>query len=116
MSLGFFKTFRNTAEVKLFNFQTSVQSRDFEIKTQSLTVPEKVGGDHNMYEGFQIIISLTDILELLVNFGKIWELVLKWKCLISKMPHRKLILALLMEGQCFMYQKKTSGEAISQGS
>ena len=63
-----------------------------------------------MYEEFQIIISLTDILELLVNFGKIWELVLKWKCLISKIPHKKLILALLMEGQCFMYQKKLVGK------
>ena len=41
------------------------------MKTQWLTVPENVGGNHNMYEELQIIISLTDILELLVNFGKI---------------------------------------------
>ena len=73
-SLGFFKSFRITAEVKLFNFQAFIQSRDFDsnfMKTQSLVGPEKVGGNHNICKDFQNISSLTDMLVLPQNFGKI---------------------------------------------
>ena len=65
MCLGFLKRFRNTAEVELFNFQDPTQSSDFDsiyIKTQLLALPEKVGGNHNMYEQFRNISSLRDIL------------------------------------------------------
>ena len=67
LSLGLLKSFRNTAEVEFFNFQDAIQENDFDsnyIKTQSLTLPEKVAGNHNICEQFQNISSLTDILEL----------------------------------------------------
>ena len=51
LSFGFLQIFRNTAEVKLFNFQDPIQSSDFGsscIKTQCLTLPEKVVRNHSM--------------------------------------------------------------------
>ena len=48
-------------------------------------------------------------------FEKIWELVLKWKSLISKIPYTTLILAILVKEQCF-FTEETSGEPLSQGS
>ena len=49
MYLGLLKSFRNTAEVELFNFQDPIQQSDFDsnyIKTQALTLPENVVGNH----------------------------------------------------------------------
>ena len=63
--LEFLKGFRNTTEVKLSNFQDSIQSRAFDsnsIKAQSLTLPENVAFNHNVCEQFQDISSLKDIL------------------------------------------------------
>ena len=51
---------------QLFNFQDSIQSSDFEnnyIKTQSLTLPEKVAGNHMCHQ-FYNISSVTDTLVL----------------------------------------------------
>ena len=49
----FLKCFRNTASVELFNFQDLRQKSDFDsyyLKIQSLNLPEKVAGNHNMCE------------------------------------------------------------------
>ena len=65
LSLGYLKSFRNTAAVEPFNPQDAIQSSNFcsnYIKTQMLTLPEKVAGNHNMRDKFQNISSLIDIL------------------------------------------------------
>ena len=67
LSLVILKSFRNTAQVELFNFQDAIRKNDFDsnyTKSQSLNLPEKVAGNHNMCEEFQNISSLADILEL----------------------------------------------------
>ena len=67
LSLGFLKSFRNTAEVELFNFEEPTQQINLDcsyIKTRLLNLAEEVAGNDNMCEQFQGISSLTDILEL----------------------------------------------------
>ena len=51
LSLVFLISFRNTGEVDLFNLQDPLKKINFDsnyIKTQSLTLPEKIPGNHNM--------------------------------------------------------------------
>ena len=73
LSLAFLKSFTNTAEVELFNFQDSRKKSDFDhyyMKKHSLSLPEKVAGNQNMCEKFQNISSLADILVVPLKYLK----------------------------------------------
>ena len=78
--LLFLEIVRAIFKVKLVNFQNPIQKIDFDIyyiKRQSLNLPEKLAGNHNLCEPSENISSLTDISVNLWNLWKIRELLLK---------------------------------------
>ena len=85
-----------------------MQKIDFDIyyiKSQSLTLSEKIAENHDIYYWSENVNSLTDKLVLAWMFWKIWELLLKQNYLIFKIPHTRVIWELIVEGQGFIYRQ-----------